>query len=389
MPRGRPRKHSPTIPAHIDQSRLPVGIYWDPSGAGRWYVRTPDPKRGHLVARVVAGAAARLSDLHAIVEARKGGSAKGTIAHVLDAFHVSGAFKRLAASTRKHYADYARAIKTYPTRAGKLGDLLVDRLEPPVFRTLVDRIACGDADTPGYPTKANHWLRYLKRAFGWGVQHGACTTNPCRAVECVPEVRNARMPARLVFRKVQMYARACSMLGAREPGSLPPYLWAAMEIAYTARLRGIEVLTLTDAHDWDDDLLTNRRKGSRDNLVRKNSGLAHALDALRVYRAQVWARRKRGIPLRPEQRSVFVGEDGEPLTRAGFNTAWGRMMRAAIRDGVIAAEQRFGLHGLKHRGVTDTKGTTAEKQDAAGHKTPAMTHLYDHELRRVEPAGEP
>lgn len=34
----RPRKHNPTIPAHIDQRKIPKGVYWDSSGNGRWYV---------------------------------------------------------------------------------------------------------------------------------------------------------------------------------------------------------------------------------------------------------------------------------------------------------------------------------------------------------------
>ena len=52
--RGRPRKHHPSIPSHIDQARLPKGLYWDTSGAGRWYVRAPDRQ-------VVAGPMAKLS----------------------------------------------------------------------------------------------------------------------------------------------------------------------------------------------------------------------------------------------------------------------------------------------------------------------------------------
>jgi hypothetical protein len=49
-------------------------------------------------------------------------------------------------------------------------------------------------------------------------------------------------------------------------------------------------------------------------------------------------------------------------------------------------EQRFTLHGLKHRGITDTKGKKAEKKEASGLKTDAMLDLYDHEVAVVEPA---
>ena len=50
-------------------------------------------------------------------------------------------------------------------------------------------------------------------------------------------------------------------------------------------------------------------------------------------------------------------------------------------------EQRFTLHGLKHRGVTDTKGSRKRKQKASGHKSEGMVDLYDHEVPVVEPAA--
>lgn len=72
-----------------------------------------------------------------------------------------------------------------------------------------------------------------------------------------------------------------------------------------------------------------------------------------------------------------------------MKTAWQRLITAAIEAGVIPEEERFTLHGLKHRGITDTRGTRAHKQDAAGHVTPQMTHRYDHELQLVEPPTLP
>jgi hypothetical protein len=62
-------------------------------------------------------------------------------------------------------------------------------------------------------------------------------------------------------------------------------------------------------------------------------------------------------------------------------------MRNAVRDGIIAEDERFALHGLKHRGVTDTKGN---KKEASGHVTDAMLHVYDHSLPIVsESSSEP
>ena len=396
MARGRPRKFDPTIPEHIDQSKLPAGMLWDRSGNGRWYVREPKPEGGTR-AITVAGRDAKLSDLFAIMEARAGGPRRGSVAFVLDAFHQHRDFLGLAASTRTHYAAYAAAIKAYPTRLGPLGEILVDRIGPPFIRALVDRIADGTPASPGrpavpgYPTKANHWLRYLRRAFGWGIEHGACRTNPAKGVKAVAEVADHRMPERVTFRAVQAFARERGARGAREKGSLPPYLWAAMELAYQARLRGIEVLTLHDGLvDADGELLlTNRRKGSRDNQVRLGARTREAIAALQGYRNAVWSRRGLATPIQPSSRPLFVSEDGTRLTRAGFNTAWGKMMRAAVAEGIILEADRFGLHGLKHRGITDTPGTDGDKQLASGHKTLAMVHVYNHDVPVVAAAGDP
>jgi hypothetical protein len=75
------------------------------------------------------------------------------------------------------------------------------------------------------------------------------------------------------------------------------------------------------------------------------------------------------------------------LSGSGLDNAWQDLIHAAMDDGVIAREQRFTLHGLKHRGVTDTKGSRKRKQTASGHKSEAMVVLYDHDVPVVEPAA--
>ncbi len=389
-PPGRPRKAPPNLPSHIDYNKVPKGIYWDRSGRGRWYVLEPHPDGKGFKSKTVAQAAARLSDLHLIAEQRSGSSTRGSVAYVIDLFEASLTFSQLANSTQRHYRDYASGIKAYPLKNGaKLGDMVVDKLTPGAMRRLVDVIALGrpssepgEMSVPGYPTKANHWLRYLRRVFGWGREHDHIQTNPAAGVKQVKEKREHRMPDLDVFRRVQAYAKEHGQLGPREKGALPSYLWAAMELAYQARLRGIEVLTLTDAHDLGAELKTNRRKGSRDSLVRKDQHLSSAIRSLQERRLEIWTRRHRPIPLIAGDRFLFVGEDGDPLTRSGFNTAWQRMIRAAVRQGVIKPTERFALHGLKHRGVTDTIGN---KKLASGHRTDSMVHLYDHSIPTVEP----
>ncbi len=391
-PPGRPRKAPPNLPAHIDYSLVPPGIYWDRTGRGRWCVQDPHPDGHGFKRKTVAGPTARLSDLHAIAEGRRGEAQRGTIAYVIDQHAKSLAFSQLKPSTQQHYRDYAKAIKANPLKnATLLGAAVVDRVSPGFIRRLIDVIAqgrpalkLGDVAVPGYPTKANHWLRYLRRVFGWAREHDHVTTNPAAGIKQVKERADHRMPSVDVFRRVQAYAKDCSARGPRAKGAVPPYLWAAMELAYQARLRGIEVLTLTDAHVDGDVLRTNRRKGSRDNMVRKGAETEEAIAMLRARRAAIWEKNGGVIPIRAENRFLFVSEDGERLTEDGWQTAWGRMMRNAVKDGILSQAERFGLHSLKHRGVTDTKG---DKKEASGHKTDAMLHVYDHSLPVVEESG--
>lgn len=67
---ARPRKVAPNLPSHINHTMLPVGIYWDPTGRGRCYVRNPHEEGYGYRKKTVAGPTARMSDLHAIMETR-------------------------------------------------------------------------------------------------------------------------------------------------------------------------------------------------------------------------------------------------------------------------------------------------------------------------------
>ena len=398
MTRGAPRKHDPTIPAHIDQTKLPRGLYWDRSGNGRWYLIEDHPDGGPRRKKTVAGPRARLSELHDIIESRAGGSVRGTIDWLGEQFRDSTEFKALAKATQRDYRVHAQVMTDYPTRLGvNFGQLRVATLTPPVIQQLVEQIAkgkpesrpgAGDA-TAGRPSKANHVLRYLRRLFAWGVRHGGCTSNPATGVKQATEAGKHTMPGTDAFTAALVFARE---RGARIPhtrGSCPPYLAPAMEIAYACRLRGIEVTTLTDAHILDAGLQSNRRKGSRDNITAWTPRLRAAISEVQAIRQRVWqAKPGRVIPIRPADRALFVAQDGDPLLKSTFDSAWQRFMALAIgNDGPLEPEQRFSLHGLKHRGVTDTQGTRHEKKDASGHRTDAAFDLYDHELQVVRAAG--
>ena len=350
----RPRSRAPNMPRHIDLRDIPRGVYWDPSGRGRWYVFVMvDGKKAR---ETIAPPSARASDLHRIMEER-GGVRHGTLSSLLRKFHDSPKFARLAERTRKDYEAYRKAIDGHKIRAGTVGGMELSRLSAPWFRALFDSMH----ETP---TKANHWLRYLRRVFRWGIQAGIARANPLTGVEGLQERKLAKMPSK----------PAHAAFLARIDG----WLLAACELAYLCRLRRVEVITLMESAETDAGIVSNRRKGSRDNVTKWSPRLRSAWDLAIRERDARWQKLRMAVPMRAEDRPVFVNRQGARMTEDGFSTAFTRAMDAFVEAG----GERFSIHGLKHRGITDS----ADKR-AGGHRTEAMRQRYDHELPAFEAAG--
>lgn len=104
----------------------------------------------------------------------------------------------------------------------------------------------------------------------------------------------------------------------------PAYMWIVMELAYLCRLRGIEAVTLTDANALEEGVMTNRRKGSRNNIVCWTPRLRYAWDMAVERRSQLWARKSRETPKLPEDRSLIVAKSGGPLRKTALGSSWKR-----------------------------------------------------------------
>jgi site-specific recombinase XerC len=371
MRKARKRKHNPHIPAHIDQAALPAAIYFDHRGSGVWYTLHYD-ETGKQRRRNVAPAQVSLADLHQIME-HTSGVDRGTLRYVCAQFHRSDRYQRLAPKTQADYCYSRDVLLGLPTRLGKpLGELTVKKFTAALVQRIVDRLA-----DEGTPSKAAHALRYLRRVLQWGRNRGFLDVNPALGIEAPVERKRRRLPSHPVMDALVDRARAFGRLARNEKGGCPEYLSYVMEIAYLCRLRGIETITLTDAHELPEGIMTNRRKGSRDNIVRWTPRLRAAWEGAKAYRAKVWASHATVIPIRPDRRYLIVASHGGALRKSSLDTAWQRFTLSAIEDGTIDATQRFGLHDLKRRGITDTVGNRADKQQASGHRGEAMMDIYD------------
>ncbi|PAV48465.1 integrase [Pseudomonas sp. HAR-UPW-AIA-41] len=382
MRRGRKRQHSPHIPKHIDQAALPAAVYFDHRGSGVWYTLYLD-EAGKQRRTNLAGRDATLSELHRIMEERAGID-RDSLTFLAEQFHKSDQFKRLAKKTQDDYCYSRDVLLGIPTKLGKpLGELAVRKFTPPLVQRVVDRIA-----EDGTPSKAAHALRYLRRLMQWGRNRGYVDVNPAQGIEAPKERKLRRLPEPTAMAALIQFAQQQGRLTRGEKGACAPYLWYVMEISYLCRLRGIETVTLTDANETPEGVLTNRRKGSRDNIVRWTPRLRAAWDAAKQVRTDIWEKKKMPVPIAAEQRRLIVAAHGGALQKTSLDTAWQRLVTQAIEKGVMTAEQRFGLHDFKRRGITDTEGTRADKQQASGHRSEGMLDVYDLSVPVVNPAAE-
>lgn len=88
------------------------------------------------------------------------------------------------------------------------------------------------------------------------------------------------------------------------------------------------------------------------------------------------------------RRFIIVAGHGGALQKSSLDTTWQRFINKAIKDGVLTEEQRFALHDLKRRGITDTPDDRKQKQDASGHRDESMLDIYDFSLPLVSPSAE-
>jgi len=382
MRKARKRKYNPHIPTHIDQAALPAAVYFDQRNEGVWYTLHRD-ETGTQRRRNIAPATVSLAELHQIMDEASNVD-RGTLRYVCAQFHDSDRYKKLSSKTHDDYCYSRDVLLNIPTKLGKpLGELAVRKFTSALVQRIVDRLA-----DEGTPSKAAHALRYLRRVLQWGRNRGFLEVNPALGIEAPVERKQRRLPNHQVMDALIDRATARGLLQRNEKGGCPEYLGYVMELAYLCRLRGIEVVTLTDENELESGILTNRRKGSRDNIVRWTPRLRRAWDNAKAYRAKVWAKRKTAISIMPARRNIIVASHGGPLRKTSLDTAWQRFITLALEDEFITPEQRFALHDLKRRGITDTVGNRADKQEASGHRDPKMMDVYDLSVPIVSPSSE-
>lgn len=379
-PVGRPRSRNKKYPEHIDPNKLPDRCYWDSSGNGHWYTSVYDDT-GRRRRHWIAGPDAKHSDLHKAME-KQAVKTADTLDWLGDQFLDSPQFKQVSKAQKKSYQYGYDIINTQPTleKGVLLGQVPISAWDTPMVQRVIDKVA-GERG----PSAAKKVYEYLRRVFNWGILRGLYrqVSPVAKKMELPKERQRRRNPAHDILGKVIVFAFERGQLEPRTRGSCASYIWKALILTYETRLRGVEAFDMTDASLSTEGVLCGRRKGSDSNIARWNHNLRICVNAALAERSSIWDRNGRPIPLRPEHRPVLVNENGDPISQSTWQSAWRRFMDLAEREGIITKEQRFGLHDMKRRGTTDTKGTRIEKLAAVGLSSLQILKVYDHSVYEV------
>ncbi len=105
---------------------------------------SPHPEGIGRIKTTVANGNARLSDLHAIMEARGGGSLRCSLNHLTEIFKKSSEYLDLSTKSRQGYDYCAAKACGYLLHDGRrLGEQRVEQLSVPVLQRAVETLATG------------------------------------------------------------------------------------------------------------------------------------------------------------------------------------------------------------------------------------------------------
>lgn len=338
----RPRQRATVLPAGIKGDALPVGVYWDPTGRGRWLYKRHDKATGKSPAKRLAGPTATLREIWDAYETITRPEPAGTLSALVATFEQSTDWADLAESTRRDYRICAAAILGAVTKAGTpVRDTRPADWTPGAVRSYVDRRAESSR------SRANHELRYLRRLFAWAYERDQIPTNPARGVKTLKEASRNRYVAE------GEYIAFLTFVAPRFP-----YLVPLSELAYLCRLRVSEVCDLKRADITPEGLFAARRKGSKDALTGWTPRLKAAVEG--------------ALSLHGPIASLYLipGPTHGRMSESTIQTAWQRSMVAWAQLG----NERFTIHDLKRAGISDAEG---DKLAASGHRSMAMLKVYD------------
>lgn len=376
---GRPRKQNSKIPAHINTTDLPEGLTYDNERL-RWRFAYSDSLGKRHFKQVGNQTNTLPQILNNITKLNI--EKPNTFNWLVNEYLKDARFLDLKPATQKNYLACYTLIKKQSIKQKSVATLLLKDWTSGLCQQINTQIARKNG-----PSMANHCHSFLSLVFTYGKNYDYLKVNPATGVykaKCRPVQQWVNDD---VYNRVLSYAKQRGSITPKTKGSSPYYLWVMMEVSYLCRLRGVETRTLTEDKLLENGLQCDRRKGSKGNITVYNDRLLFALNSSIDRRDQIWKKQNHVIPKRAEDKLIIVNNAGEAISLDSFHSSWQKFIAFAIIDEIITAGERFSLHDLKRKGISDTTGTGSDKKDASGHRSDSMMQVYDKSVPVVLPAG--
>lgn len=207
------------------------------------------------------------------------------------------------------------------------------------------------------PSAARHDIRFLKKVLAKGIKWGSGTVNAVLHLELEPDPKNERDVTDEEFAAV--YALASERMQI------------AMDLATNIGQRRGDLLAIRPKFDFTDDgILVSQGKTGTPLLIEWTAALRATVD--------------RALALKPDIPRDYLLRNlqGLQYSPRGFGAIWQKLIRKALRKGVISA--RFKFHDLRAKAATDKADLTTdlEAQELLGHAEGKTTRKY---LRHRKP----
>jgi len=273
---------------------------------------------------------------------------RDTVNWLLNQYHESPQFQKLAKRTRDDYADYQRLLTGYIMKNGRpFGQAPLAAVKRTTIRGYLDKY--------GAPIAANRHIQYFKASWNWALERfDNLPDNPCQGVKLNEQTARDRYVNQEEFEAFK----------ETTTGYIPVF----MELAYLCRARWSEVAAFTSADVLEEGIQLLRGKGSEGEITAWTPRLRAAVEAAQAL--------NNGAPTQISGAFLIHDKRGKAINQNAFKTSWGRSQRAWEKEG----GERFTYHDLKAAGYSD------QEEQSAGHKSEKMHKTYNRKLRIVRPA---
>jgi integrase len=250
----------------------------------------------------------------------------------------------LKPSTRK---EYLRQIRSDPpaTLIQAFGYMQLADIKPKHIGDYLDK----------HPSSvsANREIALTSKMLRYAIRKGIININPCEGIE--------RNKERGRDRYVEDYEYVAVRNFAWNRASWKP-LACAMDLSYLTSLRKEDILEL-QIGDFDNQLLRVREgKTGWKARIEMTPELANALHRCRSLRRRV------------SSFFLITSRIGMRYSKAGFDSAWQRMINSALNQEII--QERFTFHDIRAKSLSDRDEQDLNAQLAGGHPDPVATARY-------------